>query len=166
VFELWSAVRLPPKPDGQPEVQYGTAWAWAARASRQRTANANTKPNLAETMDICATIKCSENYRAHRSKKLDHAQIRWKRNVIPSHCLSVISAQTHLRLSQGKPGLHFAPTRIGSGSCPRAARLACADALFLPRKNRTQRMYVYELARSECLLQRTSSSSPRRDTRL
>ena len=61
-FAPWPAMRLPPKPRGQPGVQYGTgaAWAWAVRPPRQSAANTSARPNLLAKMDIRATAKCPE----------------------------------------------------------------------------------------------------------
>jgi len=59
VFESWSTVGMPPKPIGQPGLQYGTAaaWAWAVRPPRQSTANTNAKPNLPAKGNIHSTAK-------------------------------------------------------------------------------------------------------------
>src|SRR5258708_7960821 len=63
VFELWSAARLPPKPRGQPGVQYGTgaAWALAVRPPKQSAANTTARANLPGKTTIRATTaNCPE----------------------------------------------------------------------------------------------------------
>src|SRR5580704_16478175 len=64
VFELWPAVRLPPKPRGQLGIQYvtGAAWAWAVRPPRQSAANTNARPILPAKMDIHATASVLKLY--------------------------------------------------------------------------------------------------------
>src|SRR5215472_15620315 len=75
VFTLWPAVKLAPKPVGEPGDQYGTGatWACADCAPTQSAVNTNAISNLPAKVDMRATAKCETiraRYRKRQSKAL------------------------------------------------------------------------------------------------